>query len=101
MMPENTGSGVLLPVPGNHVTLYADRLEYRTFRFSDLESGITRDDHQIDVQVNTVNFCGVDISGRMKSTRHPKQTGGDNLEIHAINRENVGELLSCFIREFI
>lgn len=97
IMMENTGSGVLLPFPGNHVALSADRVEYRTFRFSDLKAGITRGDHQIDIRLDTADFCGVDISGRMTlNPASPDRPAETTLLIHAANRENVGELLSCF-----
>jgi uncharacterized protein YhdP len=100
MMMEKTGSGVLLPFPGNHVTLSADRVEYRTFRFSDLKAGITRDDHQIDIRLDTADLCGVDISGRMTlNPASPDRSAETTLLIHAANRENVGELLSCFYPE--
>lgn len=98
MISKNKGSGAPFPIPGENLTLLADRLEYGTFRFTGLKAGILWAHHQADVRLDRADFCGVDITGQMKinpDPASPVRHAETNLRLTAADRKNVGDLLSC------
>jgi hypothetical protein len=76
--------------------VHIDRLEYKTFPFSDLDVRISWDPHHPDIVLQTADFCGVDLSGRMDIdlTSSDRQAVTE-LKLSALNRENIASLLSC------
>lgn len=97
------GPSFFSPSPGffwKNLHIHIDRLEYKVFPFSDVDARISWDPHHPDIELQTADFCGVDLSGRMKMdlTSSDRQTVTE-LKISALNRENIASLLSCVYPE--
>jgi hypothetical protein len=83
-----------------NLLVHIDRLEYKALPFSDLDVRISWDPHHPDIVLQTADFCGVDLSGRMgMDLISPGRQAVAELKISALNRENIASLLSCVYPE--
>lgn len=83
--------------PQNSLQLHADRMEYKTFVFSDLDAGITRERSQTVVQLLSADFCGVNVSGRMAIDQSaPGIHTETTMKVTASKQEDIAVLISCF-----
>ncbi len=97
LLGSSSFSGTPFQFSQKNLRIQADRLAYQTFEFSHVTALITGKGDHPDIQLLTADFCGANISGRMRLdlTSPDLQTKTD-LKISASNRENVATLLSCF-----
>jgi hypothetical protein len=90
-------SGTPFQFSRKNLHIQADRLAYQTFEFSHVTAIVTGKEQHPDIQLLTGDFCGANITGRMRLdlTSPDLQTKTD-LKITASNQENVATLLACF-----
>ncbi len=86
--------------PWKNLQVHIDRLAYKGVSFSDLDVRIIWNPDHPGIVLQSSDFCGVDLSGRMDMdlTSSDRQAV-TKLRLSALNRENIASLLSCVYPE--
>jgi hypothetical protein len=81
----------------DNLHLKTDRLVYKKYQVSEVQAVILWDMQQTDIQLLSANLCGLDLAGRLTfSQQKPGIPTQVDIDIQAVDQENIASTLSCF-----